>query len=92
MSLDVLYTRWDRARYERRNCSTCRRRRRMLGKATDSPASGWLVTCLSCGEQWLDRARQRRPCEPRWRARRIAAAKLVARALLPNHPWTRSAA
>lgn len=56
----------------RRRCSTCERRTTFVGALYHW--YGWLLTCLSCGEQWEDGERLARPFQRAWRVANIQRA------------------
>ena len=57
----------------RRHCPTCQKRTTFI--AFGYEWYGWLVTCLSCGDQWSDGERCERPFARGWRAKSIERAK-----------------
>lgn len=66
-------------------CPTCNRRRRMYGWFQHW--YGWTVTCLGCGDRWSgDGEMAERPFKPRWRAERIAEARLDWARAVPRKP------
>jgi len=55
-----------------RDCPTENAPRRMLGEF--AAYYGWTITCLGCGDRWMDGERGERPFARGWRQESIARA------------------
>lgn len=64
-------------RVRRLKCPTCEKRTKFFGRF--EAWYGWLITCLSCGDQWQDGEMLPRPFERGWRTKSVKRAKRALR-------------
>jgi hypothetical protein len=70
--LHIHVTPADRIGVETLECSTCETERGFLLEHYEW--YGWMLTCLSCGDQWEDGERLERPFRRAWRKAAVAEA------------------
>jgi hypothetical protein len=58
---------------KREYCPTCKKSRKFLCEFEEW--YGWTITCLTCGDQWMDGQRGDRPFERGWRKKAVEYAK-----------------
>lgn len=64
---------YDEQRVEVEDCPTCKGPQQMFCQHEDW--YGWTVTCLTCGERWMDSEMCPRPFAPGWRKKQAQEAR-----------------